>query len=81
MSKQNLHIRDVDKSVVNKLKRRAKRNERSLQAEVRLILEDAARRDWDAAWEAVDRFRKKFEDQGRKFSDSTKLIRQDRDSR
>lgn len=79
MSKQNLHIRDLDKSVVNKLKRRAKRNERSLQAEVRLILEDAAKRDWDAAWEAVDRFRKKFE--GRKFSDSTKLIRQDRDSR
>lgn len=81
MSKQSLHIRDLGKTVVNKLKRRAKRNQRSLQAEVRLILEDAARRDWDAAWAAIDRFRKEFEARGREFSDSTKLIRQDRAGR
>jgi plasmid stability protein len=37
-------IRDLSEQTVEQLKKRAKRNRRSLQAEVRLILEDAALR-------------------------------------
>lgn len=77
--KTSVLIRDLDKSVVEKLKRRARQNDRSLQAELRSILEIAAKRDWASAREAAARMRKLLE--GRKFSDSTKDIREDRDSR
>ena len=36
-----LHIRNVDDAVVDELKRRAKRNNRSLEGELRTILEKA----------------------------------------
>lgn len=39
-----LHVRDLDDAVLAALKERAARNRRSLQGEVRIILEDAAGR-------------------------------------
>lgn len=41
---QALHIRDVPESVVAALKRRARANHRSLQGELLVALEEAARR-------------------------------------
>ena len=38
-----IHVRDVDDAVVDVLKARAARNHRSLQGEIRAILEEAAR--------------------------------------
>lgn len=38
-----IHIRDVDDAVIDAIKARAARNHRSLQGEVRAILEEVAR--------------------------------------
>lgn len=38
----NVLVRDVDTSILEKLKTRAARNKRSLQSEVQIILKDAA---------------------------------------
>lgn len=70
-------VRNVAKPVVDRLKRRARRGGRSLESEVRAILEEAARPDPAAAWKLADRIRRGFH--GREFSDSAALIREDRD--
>jgi len=73
-------VRNLDEGVVARLKERAKEEGRSLQAEVRMILEEAAsqrRVDAEAAWRLVDEIRERFK--GRKFPDSAELIREDRD--
>lgn len=70
-------VRDLDEQVVERLKRRAQREGRSLQSEVKAILEDAAKVDMESARELADAIRAEFK--GRKFSDSTDLIREDRD--
>jgi plasmid stability protein len=69
-------IRNLDDRTVTRLKERAARNERSLQAELQIIIERAA------AMEPVDgrvlaaRIRRKLND--RKHTDSTGLIADDR---
>ncbi len=40
---KSLHIRDLDEGVLQRLRKRAKHHHRSLQGELRAILEDAAR--------------------------------------
>jgi plasmid stability protein len=40
---KSLHIRNLDEEVLNGLKQRASRHRRSLQKEVEVLLEDAAR--------------------------------------
>jgi hypothetical protein len=70
-------VRNVAKPVVDRLKRRARRGGRSLESEVRAILEQAARVDPAGARELVDRIRAQF--RGRRFPDSAELIREDRD--
>ena len=54
-----LSIRQLEQDVVELLKVRAANNKRSLESEVRSILEHAARNDMDAKWEkffaAVDK--------------------------
>ena len=71
-----LLVRDLDPETVRRLKERARRNRRSLQGEVRTILEREAAWAGDA-WELVDRIRASFG--GRRFSDSAALVREDRD--
>jgi len=70
-------IRDLDKQVVERLKAPARRGGRSLQSEVKTILEDAARVDMEAARALTDEIRRRFA--GRTFSDSADLIREERD--
>jgi len=70
-------IRDLDADVVERLKQRAQRSGRSLEAELRLVLRRAADEDFVSARAAVERVRAVFE--GRRFSDSTELVREDRD--
>lgn len=77
-----LLIRDLSERVVQKLKKRAKREGRSLQAEVARILEetvqqDDERLDMQAARALCDEIRARF--RGRVFEDSVQLIREDRD--
>ena len=69
-------IRNLDDSTVTALKQRAKRRGRSLSAEARTILQEAvsASSDWRLQ---VERVRSLFE--GRRFSDSSELVREDRE--
>lgn len=69
-------IRDLDESVVEKLKERASRNGRSLQAELHLIVERAAAVDVIESRALAARIRRKLSD--RKHSDSAVLIADDR---
>ena len=69
-------VRDLDRSVIERLKARAQQHGRSLQVELKTIIEQAARSDLEAARRAAERLRRKLA--GRKFSDSTVLIAEDR---
>jgi len=73
-------VRNLDEKVVKQLKKRAKREGRSLQAEAKRILEQAATSptvDMVTAKKMMEDFRRRFK--GRRFSDSAELIRQDRE--
>ncbi len=70
-------ISDLDDDVVKRLKKRAHRNGRSLEAEVKAILEEAVRVDMESARELADAVRAGLK--GRTFGDSADLIREDRD--
>jgi plasmid stability protein len=70
-------VRNLDDVVVDRLKTRARDNDRSLEAEVRHILEQSTKVDMAQARLIVMERRKKL--QGRKFADSVELIREDRD--
>ena len=66
-------VRKLDKGVVERLKKRAKKQGRSLEAEARIILEDAATVDYATALRLIEGVRAKLG--GRKFSDSVDIIR------
>ena len=69
-------IRDVPPEVVDKLKARAQRNRRSLEAELRVICEAAAQEPAVDMQAEVERVRALFT--GRNFEDSADLLREDR---
>ena len=69
-------IRDLDERTVERLKRRASRNGRSLQAELQLIVERAASIDVLESRDVAARVRRKLS--GRKHSDSAVLLADDR---
>ena len=72
-----LLVRDVPQDVVEALKRRAVEHGRSAEAEHRVILEEALRPGRAGFWERAAKLRE--ETRGRIFTDSTDLIRRDRD--
>ncbi len=74
-----LSIRNVEKDVMEKLKTRAKLNERSVEAEVRFILKNATGPfTSDEALAVADRIAA-MTPKGAKLTDSTKIIREFRD--
>jgi len=77
----NVLIRDLSEKTVKELKKRAADNNRSLQAELKAILDGMADRDRHLRkWRKdTDRIYNELKKSGRKFSDSTELIREDRD--
>ena len=77
----NVLIRNLSEKMVGELKKQAAENNRSLQAELKAALVDMLERrrhlrDWN---KNVDRIFKEIKKSGRKFPDSTDLIREDRD--
>jgi antitoxin FitA len=73
-------VRYLDKKMVERLKRRAKRNARSLQSEVKTMLEQvmaSEKLDPKTAHERIVEFRKRFAN--REVVDSAELIREDRE--
>lgn len=75
-----LLVRDLDPKLIGRLRKKAKDNRRSLQGEVKVILEQAADQLTMAELrDAATRIRKRLK--GRRFCDSSDLICEDRDSR
>ena len=76
-----INVRQLDEDVVERLKRRAALNDRSLEGEARHILKDAAEDDMAAKRASflamADRLRLKTE--GRMHTPAEVLIREDRD--
>jgi plasmid stability protein len=71
-------IRNIDERIVRRLKQRAKGNGRSLEAELREILEKESHpKDPQEFKSALDEFHKRMV--GRKHTDSVALLRKDRD--
>lgn len=73
-------IRDLDPAVIEALKRRAKEHNRSLQGELKTILEEAARESQrkgiDLFLEQVQEIRKRTA--GKHHTDAAQLVREDR---
>ncbi len=72
-------IRNVPKNVLEVLKKRASESKRSLQQELLVILERAALQDQSSAADKAAIIREALSGYGREYSDSTELIRKDRD--
>jgi plasmid stability protein len=70
-------VRDLDASVVDRLKSRAAHHRRSLQAEAKLILEQATRLDAAAARQLAEDIRARLSRRG--GEESTEIVRQSRD--
>lgn len=69
-------IRNLDEQIVDRLKSRAKRSGRSLQAEAKAILTQAAGIGLQEARNMVRQWQKRLA--GRKIPETTQLIRKDR---
>ena len=69
-------IRDIDPAVLERLKERARNRGRSLQSELKDIIERAAERDLEDARSLAAKIRRKLA--GRRHTDSTALIAADR---
>lgn len=71
-------VRNLEDSVIERLKTRALKADKSLEQTVRDILTEATKPSKDELWTEIDRLR---ETAGRVSLDATDIIRQDRDSR
>lgn len=76
-----LLVRDVPDHIATALKKRAKKNGRSTEAEHRALLEDNLAPKKTDPWAEIDRMYNELKESGRYFGDSTEGIRKDRDSR
>lgn len=72
-----LLIRNLDEQTIENLKERARKHNRSLQGEVKLILEEYASRPDESPMVIADRWQVYFA--GLSFSDSAELVREDRE--
>jgi antitoxin FitA len=73
-----LVLPDVDESVLQHLRDRARSHGRSPAKEARAILADALRGSRTGPWSAVDAIYSRLAASGRTFSDSADLLREDR---
>ncbi len=69
-------VRDVDPAVLAKLRKSAAKNGRSLQSEVRIIISDYVNNKPIPDLEVARKIKRALA--GRKHSDSSELVRQDR---
>ena len=74
-----LLIRNVEPAAIKMLKQRAKLHHRSLQGELKYIIEATTKMSMEEARKTSHSWQKKFESDS--FSDSTELLREDRDHR
>ncbi|HLB41938.1 MAG TPA: hypothetical protein VJN02_03620 [Gammaproteobacteria bacterium] len=72
----DLLLRNVEPEVIKRLKLRAKQHHRSLQRELKSIVEAATKMSMEEARKASNAWHKRLSD--RSFSDSAKFLRGDR---
>jgi plasmid stability protein len=72
-----LLVRDLSEETINRLKKKAKYHGRSLQGEIKCILEEASLKSMEDAKALAQKIQSSF--RGKRFSNSSELIRQDRD--
>jgi plasmid stability protein len=77
MQMPDILVRGVKPDVVRRLKAKAKRDGRSLQGEVKILLEKAAASGPEDIAQLLEFWQKHFA--GRKFSSSAEIIREARD--
>ena len=70
-------VRDLDSHTIERLKLSAKQHGRSLQREVKAILEETVPMTMSEFRAVSEKWQKRL--RGRKFSDSAKLLREDRE--
>jgi len=73
-----LLIRDIPESVVGRLKNMARRNKRSLQQELKAVLENTIRQSSPDIFQKVAEIRDKMRKKSLRFTDSAKILREDR---
>jgi plasmid stability protein len=74
----NVLLRDIPEEVLNRLKEMAKAHNRSLQQELRVVLENKAGQPLPDVFQKASELRKQLRKKGLRFADSAKLLRQDR---
>lgn len=72
-------IRNIDKETLDKLKERAKNNNRSLQEELKDLLEGYAKPDIEETRNRVNEILTKYKASGKSFPDSGDELSEDRD--
>lgn len=72
-------IRNIEEDVLNKLKEKAEKNNRSLQGELHEILRSYVGPDVESTRNMVNEILTEYRTEGRTFSDSTNDLREDRD--
>ena len=76
-SMPDILVRGLDRATIERLKRRARGRGRSLQSEVKAIIEQTSAVDMESALAMADAIRERF--RGRRFPDSAGTVRRDRD--
>jgi len=74
----DLLIRDVPGQIVEALKKKAAENRRSLQQELMMIIESAAKEDRIEKAEYATMIRERLQAYGKEYTDSAELFRVDR---
>jgi plasmid stability protein len=74
----NVLIRDMPEEVLNRFKSLAKSHKRSLQQELKVVIEKIANQSSDDIVQKALDLRKKLRKKPVRFTDSAKLIREDR---
>jgi len=74
----NVFLRDIPEGVLNKLKNIAKAHNRSLQQELRAVLESTADQHLPDVFQKASELRKELRKKAVRFKDSAKLLREDR---
>ncbi|NBC25399.1 MAG: hypothetical protein GVY08_00920 [Bacteroidetes bacterium] len=72
-------IRNIDKETLERLKKRAKKNNRSLQEELKDLVDNYATPDVDETRNRVNEIHTKYKASGKSFPDSGKELSEDRD--
>ena len=74
----NVLIRDIPEEVLNRFKSLAKSHKRSLQQELKVVIEKTANQSPDDIFQKALDLREKLRTKAVRFTDSTELIREDR---